>query len=160
MIIFLGSTALLLCVILAVLTYFTSAPFAVKLITFPLVILLGVAQLIYLGILAGAPINGFPKGEWEYAAHKLENKGETIVLWAWVEKYEDYRHYRMPYTRNTAKKLNEAKLKSKLGQKVKGKFNKKKGENELILSKGTLRKTHNPLKEYEEMNEIKERENR
>ena len=157
MIVFLGTAAILLCVIMAVLIYFSTAPFVIKLVTFPAVIFLCVAQLIYLGIIAGAPINGFPKGEWEYSAHKLEDKGETIVLWAWIENYEDYRHYRMPYNRQNAKKLNEAKIKAQMGQKVKGRFNKKNGENELILSKGTLRETHNPLKEYEKKNETTER---
>ena len=145
--------AVLVCVMMAVLIYFSKAPFAIKLSTLPMVILFCISLLIYLVTIAGAPIERVPRGEWEYIHHTTENQGQTIVLWAWVDSFEDYRQYKFPYTRETIKKLNMAQKKRRAGIKNKGVFIPKfENEDQLVLSEGTPRKTTNPLKSYEKEN--------
>ena len=75
--------------------------------------------------LAGAPIEAFPKGKWEYVAHKAEQGGKNILLWAWVEKLNDARLYRFPYDRKTMKMLDEADKEQKQGSKSIGEFRRK-----------------------------------
>ena len=113
--------AVLLCIYLAVLMYYSNASFIFKLIGLPgmSVFLIG---LIYLLIIkAGAPIEQFPKDGWNYVHHEIMDGGDNIYIWAnYTERGN--RLYKIEYDRETAKKLQQAKNKTQAGIPQSGQF--------------------------------------
>jgi hypothetical protein len=93
--------------------------------------------------LAGAPIEQFPQGKWDYIAHQAVNQGQSIVLWAWMAKYADTRLYKFPYNRETMKKLNKAGKNKQKGMKMRGRFERPRGQKvpTLYTEQGTVKST-------------------
>lgn len=139
--------SLVLCVLIALLMYWSTAPFLIKFIALPAAIGFSLFTIWQMILLAGAPINAVPKDGFRYVHHELLNGGKAIALWAHVDEYEDYRLYVFPYSRKTAKKLKEAQQEKKKGKEAKGKFKKTKQGFELSLSPGIPRKQTRPNKE-------------
>ena len=79
-------------------------------------------EFIYLLIIkAGAPIEQFPKDDWNYVHHEIMDGGDNIYIWAnYTEKGN--RLYKIEYDRETAKKLQEAKNKTQAGIPQSGQF--------------------------------------
>jgi hypothetical protein len=132
----------LLCVLVALLMYWSTAPFLVKLITLPFTIVFSLFIIWQMILMAGAPIKAFPEGEFSYVHHENLNGGKAIALWAWTEQHQDFRLFLFPYDRETAKKLQKAQQKRKQGRKINGKFKKNqaiKGGSELVIQEGNPR---------------------
>jgi len=114
--------SVILFVIMAILVYYSRAMSIFKIVALPYTIVMAAAMLALIIQLAGAPIDQFPEGKWDYVFHKAEQQGKVIVLWAWVRQHKDTRLYRFAYSRDTMKKLNQAKQKGRKGINVVGKF--------------------------------------
>ena len=72
-------------------------------------------------IKAGAPIEQFPKDDWNYVHHEIMDGGDNIYIWAnYTERGN--RLYKIEYDRETAKKLQQAKNKTQAGTLQSGKF--------------------------------------
>ena len=127
-------------VIVSILIYYSTAVSSIKLIALPSLIGVTAATISLIVSLAGAPIENFPNGKFDYIAHSVEDRGETIILWAWMPKFESSRLFKFDYTRKRMKKLNEAKKSTSSGQKMTGKFVKDiNGRPDLSLQAGTIR---------------------
>ena len=113
--------AVLLCIYLAVLMYYSNASFIFKLVGLPTmsVFLIGLVYLLI--IKAGAPIEQFPKDDWNYVHHEIMDGGDNIYIWANYTK-KGNRLYKIEYDRETAKKLQQAKNKSQGGTPQSGAF--------------------------------------
>ena len=102
--------AVLLCIYLAVLMYYSNASFIFKLIGLPGMSIFLVGLIYLLIIKAGAPIEQFPKDGWNYVHHEIMDGGDNIYIWAnYTERGN--RLYKIEYDRETAKKLQQAKNK-------------------------------------------------
>lgn len=113
--------AVFLCIFLAFLIYYSNASFILKLIGLPATIIFLISLVYLLIIKAGAPIENFPKGEWNYIHHQIMDGGENIYIWAhYIDKGN--RLYKIKYDREAAKKLQQAKNKSQSGVPQSGKF--------------------------------------
>jgi hypothetical protein len=115
--------AVCLCVYLAALMYYSNASFIFKLIGLPAmsVFLIGIIYLLI--VKAGAPINQFPKDNWNYVHHEIMDAGENIYIWTHY-KEKGNRLYKIKYDREIAKKLQQAKNKTQSGIQQAGKFSK------------------------------------
>lgn len=112
---------LFVCVVVAYLVYNSQAHWFAKLIALPLVIAL-TATMVYTALdRMGAPIEAEPKGEFAYLHHTLSANGEKIFIWIYTEERGNRLHV-IPYKRETAKALNDAKQKAKQGEKQIGSF--------------------------------------
>jgi len=115
--------AILLCVFFAILAYYSKAPFFIKLLTLPALSMFLIFTIYLMIIKAGAPINKIPEGEWIYVHHTVElDNEENKVLYLWSDQEIGNRLYVMPYNRETAKKLEMAKMKMKYGFSQVGEF--------------------------------------
>lgn len=138
-------TSAILCVIVAILIYCSLAPNIIKFIALPFTMIFCAGTLWMFVSLSGAPIEAQPSGKWHYAAHVIENSGETIVLWAWIEDLKDYRLYRFPYDREIAKKLNQIKEESNQQTTHTGEIKKgKRGEPDFLYIEKHRRASENP----------------
>ena len=113
--------AVLLCMYLAVLMYYSNASFIFKLIGLPGMSFFLVGLTYLLIIKAGAPIEQFPKDDWNYVHHEIMDGGDNIYIWANYTK-KGNRLYKIEYDRETAKKLQQAKNKTQAGTLQSGKF--------------------------------------
>ena len=141
--------SVVLCIMVALLMYWSVAPFIVKLLTLPFAIGFSLYTIWTTVALLGSPINGFPP-EFRYVHHEITNGGKGIALWVYTEAHEDYRLYVFPYNRENAKKLQKAQQSKKQGKPVDGKFKKKKDKKEgleLVLTPGKPIKQHRPPKD-------------
>lgn len=135
-----------LAVVLALITYYSAINVLTKLLMLPLLLLIGYFSYSHYINSLGAPINEFPYGKFQYVYHVIDSK--NIILWA-VVKEED-RLYIFKYTRDTAKKLNEAKKKKESDNKNKitGTFMTDKPSRILIMDTDeNKQKSDNPIKE-------------
>ena len=115
------SLAVSLCIYLAVLMYYSNASFVFKLVGLPTMSIFLVGLIYLLIIKAGAPIEQFPKDNWNYIHHEIMDGGDNIYIWAnYTEKGN--RLYKIEYDRETAKKLQQAKNKSQSGTPQSGTF--------------------------------------
>lgn len=133
---------ILLCILVALLMYWSTAPFLIKLLTLPFTISFSLFIVWQMISLMGSPLKRFPIGEFTYIHHEPLNGGKAIALWVWSERFEDFRLYLFPYDRDTAKKLQKARQKKQEGKPTRGKFksNKEtKNGQELVISPGTPR---------------------
>ena len=137
--------AMILCVIVAFLIYYSYAHNLLKLIALPFVVLSSVGALFIIVQLAGAPLERMPIGKWDYIHHKA-NVDNTISLWVWSDRFQDQRLYRFPYDRETMKKLDQAKEEqnqTRGRRKHTGEFKKEKEGNDeqiiLYMERGTAR---------------------
>ena len=113
--------AVLLCIYLAVLMYYSNASFILKLVGLPTMSIFLIGLIYLLIIKAGAPIEQFPKDNWDYVHHEIMDGGDNIYIWAnYTEKGN--RLYKIEYDRETAKKLQQAKNKSQSGTPQSGTF--------------------------------------
>lgn len=120
---------IILCSFIAAINYYSSAPIIIKLLSLPFAILLSIYTIYFVYDKLGSPIEGMPKGEFEYVHHKITNGGEEILLWATKENRD--RLYIFDYNRENMKQLNDAQEARGQGQ----------GNDELLMemSKGTFR---------------------
>ncbi len=114
--------SVILCTLVAILTYYSRAAFAFKLITMPFSIGACVAAIWTIIYLSGAPINRMPANTWVYVGHQLIDKGENIVMWIWSDDLGDFRLHKFPYDRETQKKLEEARQQTEGGNMQEGRF--------------------------------------
>ena len=129
--------AVLLCIFFAILAYYSKAPFFIKLITLPTLSIFLIFTIYLMIIKAGAPIAKIPDGEWLYVHHKVElDNKENKMLYIWSNQEIGNRLYVMPYNRETAKKLEIAKMKMEAGFSQMGEFkmNGEGNEPQLFLS--------------------------
>lgn len=141
-------TSVLICVILAFLIYYSNAYDTVKLVTLPLTIAFFVWYVVYFISLTGAPLRQYPPGEWQYVNHLIVDKGENVVLWAWVDDFNDYRLYIFPFDEKDGKKLEMARQESKQNITKKGKFVKERnGERVLEMETALPSNVTNQVKE-------------
>jgi len=112
--------AIILCILIATLSYYSKLDFVLKLVTLPFSVFF-IATFIYWTVNnIGTPQHGYPKEEFKYIHHTMKGN-ETIYLWIYEEKFEDHRLYEFPYDREIAKKLTEAKSDIQKGIEVSGK---------------------------------------
>ena len=115
------SLAVSLCIYLAVLMYYSNASFILKLVGLPTMSIFLIGLIYLLIIKAGAPIEQFPKDNWDYVHHEIMDGGDNIYIWAhYTEKGN--RLYKIEYNREIAKKLQKAKNKSQGGIPQSGAF--------------------------------------
>ena len=135
-------------VIVAILIYYSRAMPIFKIVALPYTMVAAAALMASIIPLAGAPIEKFPEGKWDYISHRAEQQGKVIVLWVWVREWEDTRLYRFPYSRDTMKKLNKAKGRNAKGEKIVGKFSMDGKKRRLQTEKGTAQnKDRNTIKQ-------------
>ena len=118
---------IVLCTLVATLTYYSSASFIIKLITLPFTVITSIFVIYTLVSLTGAPIEKFPEHKWVYLGHQPIDEGKSIILWTWDKEIEDFRLYKFPYDRETQKKLNTAKQSLEDGTGLEGEFKKEDG---------------------------------
>jgi len=114
-------TSLLICCIVAVLVYYSTAPFFIKLTALPVVLVLCTSLVLTTIDRMGAPIKSFPTGQFDYVHHITAQQGEVILLWA-TTKEKGTRLYMFPYSRETQKELDEAKKDQVAGKPQVGEF--------------------------------------
>jgi hypothetical protein len=114
-------TSLLICCIVAVLVYYSTAPFVIKLTALPVVLVLCTSLVLTTIERMGAPIKDFPEGEFDYVHHITAQQGEVILLWATTEE-KGTRLYMFNYTRETQKELDKAKQEQSQGNPQVGEF--------------------------------------
>ena len=97
---------MILCVIIAVMIYYSAVHVALKLVALPFTIIFAIQTAYFVYDKLGSPIEGMPIGEFEYNYHKTTGEGDFIMLWA----NQDTRNrlYLFDYTRENMKKMNEA----------------------------------------------------
>ena len=69
----------------------------------------------------GAPIERMPVGEFEYVHHSVSSTGEFIYIWVYTDDRGNRLHA-VPYNRETAKELNQAKKQEEKGEEMIGEF--------------------------------------
>ena len=110
------TTCLILCILVAILTYKSYGHVAVKLITLPLVIVFSLVTITYFMSIRGTPITDYPEEHFTYIHHEVElvNNEQEIVLWI---KDDDNKNkmFTFQYDRDTMKKLNEMKEEKEKG---------------------------------------------
>lgn len=128
---------LLVCLLVAVLLYYTEANFMLKLVALPFTIASGAMFVYTLIALSGAPIESYPRSEFKYFSHAIVDNGKNIILLAWPQDLEDFRLYKFPYDREVQKKLAEANKKTKEGKSTTGTFSQKKTGIELFMNESS-----------------------
>ena len=112
--------------LMAYYSYRSSLPNFVKLLSLPLIIVyFGVAGYLYNDAL-GAPIKKGLALEFRYLHHTI--KGDCLLIWAYTDERGN-RLYKLPYNRETAKALEEAKKKQQEGAEITLKGDKEPKEN-------------------------------
>lgn len=109
------------CIYTASLIYYSNASFGLKLIALPTQLAFFIFISYQLILLAGAPINQEPNGKFSYIHHEITDQGNTILLWMYQQE-RGHRLYKMPYDREKAKKLTEAKNSALAGNSMEGEF--------------------------------------
>lgn len=144
--IYIGVT-IALCLLIAVLIYYSRCSFFVKLATLPFAIITGIVSILMIIQLSGAPIPRYPKGEWEYMGHAISNNGKMVLLWAWIKEKKDHRLHTFPYDRKQVKELTKAKEKQQKGAIIKGRFDRMPaGERMLIMQESSPEDSEYPVK--------------
>ncbi len=110
------TTCLILCILVAILTYKSYGHVAVKLITLPLVIFFSLITITYFMSIRGTPIADHPEEHFTYIHHEVElvNNEQEIVLWIKDDNNRN-KMFTFPYDRDTMKKLNEMKEEKEKG---------------------------------------------
>lgn len=135
------------CVLLAVLLYYSKVNSIFKGIALPSAIAVSLYFIYFVMEIAGAPVSKFPEHDFQYLGHDVDDGGKTLILWTWDFDKEDYRQYKFAYTRENAKKLNQAREQKQRGTPMKGNFKKDSGgEFRLTLQKGGREKSIVPTK--------------
>jgi len=109
------------CIYTASLIYYSNASFILKLIALPTQLAFFIFMSYQLILLAGAPINDEPNGKFNYVHHEITDKGNTILLWMHTSE-RGHRLYKLPYDREKAKKLEQAKNSKGTGKNMEGEF--------------------------------------
>ena len=115
----LAALVVLTCAFLAWLFFRSSASVGAKLLTFPLLLVLGLGLYAHYLAELGAPIKGLPTVKFVYVHHVVTNRGKTIVLWAYVNGGD--RLFSFPYTRKDEKALERAQHATQRGHPQTGK---------------------------------------
>jgi hypothetical protein len=114
-------SGLLVCCTVAYLLYYSSVHWLVKLIALP-VTLVFTATMVYTAYdRMGAPIKNKPVGEFEYVHHVVSQDGRFIYVWVYTDERGNRLHA-IPYDRQTAKELNQAKKQEEKGEQMVGEF--------------------------------------
>ena len=128
------ATCLIVCVLVAVLTYQSYAHTLVKFIALPMVVAFAFMTIEHFESVRGTPIEGYPAEHFVYVHHTNEGlKGETIIIW--IKNIDNMnKMYTFPYSRDTMKKLNEMKKQEQGEQDGQGQFrNINPGNNEEVV---------------------------
>ena len=115
--IYIAFTALALSI--AILLYVSQAHKIFKALALSSLIVLGLGLEAHYRDNLGAPIMGYPQGEFAYIHHQLQ--GQTILLWVYIEDI-GHRLYVFPYDQETAEELKEGKEAQAEGQEQEGRF--------------------------------------
>ena len=115
----LGLFLLLLLSILSYLLYSSKEDFTLKLISFPVLIMVSLLLGAHYLESFGRPVAAEPKGEWNYVFH--QTNGTDIELWV-VDK-KGSKLYIFPYDAETQKQLEQAGELASEGNQVQGEFN-------------------------------------
>ena len=118
MLVLIGVTALLVCVVLCYSLYKSGFKDIIKMVSLPLTIALAVLMGIHYSDSLGKPLERKPEGTWNYIHHVTD--GETIELWA--QNDSGSRLYVFPYNDETREQLDKAKGKQQEGYPVEGEF--------------------------------------
>lgn len=117
------TTCLILCILVAALTYKSYGHVIVKLITLPLVIVFSLITITYFMSIRGTPITDYPDAEFTYIHHEaeiVENEQEIVL---WIKNVDNQnKMFTFPYDRDTMKKLNEMKDEKEKGKGAPGEF--------------------------------------
>ena len=114
-------SGLLVCCLVAYLLYYSSVHWLIKLVSLP-VTLVFTATMVYTAYdRMGAPIERMPVGEFEYVHHIVSSTGEFIYIWVYTDDRGNRLHA-VPYNRETAKELNQAKKQEEKGEEMIGEF--------------------------------------
>ena len=114
-------SGLFVCVVVAYLVYNSRAHWFAKLLALPLVLAL-TTTMVYTALdRMGAPIEAQPIGKFKYLHHALSADGGEIFIWIYTQE-RGHRLHVVPYSRETAKALNEAKQKANDGKQQVGSF--------------------------------------
>ena len=98
---------IILCIIIAILIYYSELDFTLKLVSLPFSVFFLSAFIYWVSDNLGTPVEGTPIGEFKYIHHTMKGN-ETIYLWIYQKEDQKHRLYQFPYTRDAAKKLAEA----------------------------------------------------
>lgn len=109
-----GAVSLFLLVLISVLVYTSNLKVLVKLSTLPLLLVMSLLAYGFFLEEVGKPFDHVLPKESTYVFHRVTSE-DTIVVWL-REDGDNERLYVIPYTREDAKTLEEAKSKSEEGQ--------------------------------------------
>lgn len=104
---------------MAILLYVSQAHKIFKALALSSLIVLGLGLEAHYRENLGAPIEGYPPGEFIYIHHQLQ--GQTILLWVYLEGI-GHRLYVLPYDQETAEELKEGKDEQAEGHEQSGQF--------------------------------------
>ena len=110
---------IILCIIIAILIYYSELDFTLKLVSLPFSIFFLSAFIYWVSDNLGTPVEGTPIGEFKYIHHTMKGN-ETIYLWIYQKEDQKHRLYQFPYTRDAAKKLAKAGEDAKKGVEISG----------------------------------------
>lgn len=109
-------TCLIVCVLVAVLTYQSYAHVLIKFIALPMVVAFAFMTIEHFESIRGTPIEGHPAEHFTYVHHTNGGlRGETIIIWIKDVDNMD-KMFTFPYTRDIMKKLNQMKKKQEQGE--------------------------------------------
>ena len=114
--------AISLCIFLAILVYYSTAPFLLKLLSLPSYAVFLIFLIYLLVIMAGAPVKEYPEGSWKYVHHEIMLVDEEKTIFIWTYNDIGNRLHQIPYDRETAKKLEKAKNSQRNGFTQTGEF--------------------------------------
>lgn len=107
-------------IIMCFLLYNSRSNSILKYAAFPVFIFTGVIVYDHYNNSLGAPIAGYPEYEFVYIHHIIQN--DTIILWTKKNDGTEDRLYVFPYSRETAKKLNQTQKATGSGKMMTGEF--------------------------------------
>jgi hypothetical protein len=114
-------SGLLVCCTVAYLLYYSSVHWLIKLVSLPITLVF-TATMVYTAYdRMGAPIERMPVGEFEYVHHSVSSAGDFIYIWVYTDERGNRLHA-VPYDRETAKELNQAKKQEEKGEEMVGEF--------------------------------------
>lgn len=125
------TSSIVMCFFVAMLTYYSYAHWIYKLKALPLAIFVVIFGILILLEERGKPLEQYPEGEFNLVHNiieKDEKENPWIYFWAYT-KSDGHKLYKIPYDRETAKKLEEIQAEQEKGSPVSGVFTENTNEN-------------------------------
>jgi hypothetical protein len=129
---------ILLAIICCILLVKVPTKYAIKLVTIPLILFISFILLIEGEKLFGRPYDVMPKGQFEFLDYRVTVVDGIKRIELWVLQQNKSRLHIIDYDESTEQKLSKAKTQRQAGNRGRGEFSIKPGDNKPDLSIGDI----------------------